>query len=848
LLSLGGGYPTDYYLPSEEVAADFAKFLMGAFGPVTDAWTAKKGPRPFGDAVIDGFDLDLEATVDAVPNKDDIFSNYGYFVNQLKSIQDSLLITAAPQCEVPDPRLADAIIKAPFDMIFTQFYNTDACSARLGYQELSTKGTGFTFGKWADWLKANSKNPDVKLYLGLPAGEAGAPSYPAHYLKPKEANDLVKKWKKDYSSIFGGIMLWEAQVNKKNVDNCKTYSSWMKLVLDGSFTNKYKTCVSSSSSSIKPSSTKASSTIVSSTKASSTIASSTKASSTLASSTKASPSLASSTVASTTSAAVSPTATIKTPDGTCGDKGTGVAYSCQGYNFGNCCSEYGYCGGEQSAPAERAAYCGTGCNPLYGECDGKSSSSASASSSVHVSSSASASSSVHVSSSASASSSVVASSSSASVYSASTPAASSSSLSSVASSSVHASSSAPASSSVHGSSTSSTASIYSATIPASSSVYSASSSSVPYPSGNATYGAYPTGTASVVYPQGTTKQVYPHSSSNLVYPSASSSVYYPVLNTSCTTSTMSSSSVPVHAASSTPCTTSNVAASSSAPIYYGAASSSAPVYYGAASSSAPVYGAASSSGKAYDSYPASSSAKAYGAAYPPSVTSKPTNDYPSYPVKVITTTYVDSCETGVTTKTETITKTVCPKCTEDSITSVYVCNNCGPSVVTYTITKPNTPATDVPSVPTAPAKPSSPSYGGEQPHQPAKPSTPSYGGEKPKEPVKPSTPSYGGDKPVNTPTYDIPKKHEVPAGSTTVAIVYVTPVPVAPSVVYTPVAYPSVPAKNGTSGYPVKPSGTGSVPTKPTSYVPPAQFTGAASHVGVGMTGLLAVVAGLLVL
>jgi hypothetical protein len=38
------------------------------------------------------------------------------------------------------------------------------------------------------------------------------------------------------------------------------------------------------------------------------------------------------------------------------------------------------------------------------------------------------------------------------------------------------------------------------------------------------------------------------------------------------------------------------------------------------------------------------------------------------------------------------------------------------------------------------------------------------------------------------------------------------------------------------------------MPSKPSGYAPPPQFTGAASRAGVGMAGLLAVVAGLLVL
>jgi chitinase len=218
----------------------------------------------------------------------------------------------------------------------------------------------------------------------------------------------------------------------------------------------------------------------------------------------------------------------------------------------------------------------------------------------------------------------------------------------------------------------------------------------------------------------------------------------------------------------------------------------------------------------------------------------PGNNYPVYPASstktVITTTYVDSCETGVTTKTEIITKTVCHKCQDDSVTSVYVCNNCGPSVVTYTITKPATPATNVPSVPTYPAGPSVPSHGAVKPQEPAKPSTPSHD-------------SY-------PPTYNVPKKQEAPASSTTVEIVYImkTPVPVLPSVEHKAVPYPTAPVHGTGAAYPVKPSGTAAapsgtgVPSKPSTYAPPVQFTGAASRAGVGMAGFLAVVAGLLVL
>ncbi|KAF2743414.1 carbohydrate-binding module family 18 protein, partial [Sporormia fimetaria CBS 119925] len=46
-------------------------------------------------------------------------------------------------------------------------------------------------------------------------------------------------------------------------------------------------------------------------------------------------------------------------DGTCG--GT-QGYTCLGSAFGNCCSQWGWCGSS-------TGHCGTGCNPAFGSCD-----------------------------------------------------------------------------------------------------------------------------------------------------------------------------------------------------------------------------------------------------------------------------------------------------------------------------------------------------------------------------------------------------------------------------------------------------------------------------------------------
>lgn len=64
---------------------------------------------------------------------------------------------------------------------------------------------------------------------------------------------------------------------------------------------------------------------------------------------------------STTTTAAPPSSTVST-DGSCG--GTN-GYTCQGSSFGNCCSQYGWCGSD-------AAHCGTGCQSSFGTCGGTS--------------------------------------------------------------------------------------------------------------------------------------------------------------------------------------------------------------------------------------------------------------------------------------------------------------------------------------------------------------------------------------------------------------------------------------------------------------------------------------------
>lgn len=159
-------------MESADSAVAFADFLWGAFGPVTTAWTTAGKPRPFGNAVVDGFDFDIESYIDPAP-ADAPNYQWQYYSNMINHFKNDLYpsggktyyISGAPQCVVPDAHMADAIANSPFDFIFVQFYNTPSCSSRAGINYIAgTSATDITFDAWTN---VASKNPNAKIYLGL---------------------------------------------------------------------------------------------------------------------------------------------------------------------------------------------------------------------------------------------------------------------------------------------------------------------------------------------------------------------------------------------------------------------------------------------------------------------------------------------------------------------------------------------------------------------------------------------------------------------------------------------------------------------------------------------------------
>ncbi|KAJ8072574.1 Chitinase 2 [Marasmius tenuissimus] len=184
-LSLGGATGAATFM-SDAQAQQFADTVWNIF------LGGSSSTRPFGNAVLDGIDLDIEGG-----------SSTGYvaFVNRIRShangASKKYYVTAAPQCPFPDAYLGPILNAASFDAVYVQFYN-NYCSV--------ASGGSFNFAQWDQWAKTQSPNKNVKIFIGAPASPTAAGS---GYVDASTLGRLAQQTKAQYSS-FGGVMLWDA--------------------------------------------------------------------------------------------------------------------------------------------------------------------------------------------------------------------------------------------------------------------------------------------------------------------------------------------------------------------------------------------------------------------------------------------------------------------------------------------------------------------------------------------------------------------------------------------------------------------------------------------------------------
>ncbi|KAI5118098.1 hypothetical protein M0805_005205 [Coniferiporia weirii] len=184
-LSIGGADSSVGFV-NESQAEGFADTIWGMF------LGGNGEERPFGSAVLDGIDLDIEGGLPTY---------YSNFVDRLRTYTDAAkktyYITAAPQCPFPDANIGPAINSSRFDAVYVQFYN-NYCG--LNYPD------EFDFALWDEWARTQSPNPDVKIYIGAPGSATAAGQ---GYVNTTVLQQYALAAQKNYTT-FGGVMLWDA--------------------------------------------------------------------------------------------------------------------------------------------------------------------------------------------------------------------------------------------------------------------------------------------------------------------------------------------------------------------------------------------------------------------------------------------------------------------------------------------------------------------------------------------------------------------------------------------------------------------------------------------------------------
>ncbi|KAL3241111.1 chitinase RNJ42_03203 [Nakaseomyces bracarensis] len=219
LLSLGGASGS-YSLSDDQVATDFATNLWNTFGEGSDASIE----RPFDDAIIDGFDFDIE---------NNLATGYVTLVSNLRTLfqqgSKQYYISAAPQCPYPDASVGDLLANADVDFAFIQFYNN--------YCNVDSQ---FNWDTWKNFAENVSPNKNIKLYLGLPASATAAGSgYISDLSELKSVIESISSF-----SNFGGVSLWDASQATSNIINGVDYVSNVKSILNSVTANTQTTTTS----------------------------------------------------------------------------------------------------------------------------------------------------------------------------------------------------------------------------------------------------------------------------------------------------------------------------------------------------------------------------------------------------------------------------------------------------------------------------------------------------------------------------------------------------------------------------------------------------------------------------
>ncbi|KAI9347154.1 glycoside hydrolase superfamily, partial [Zopfochytrium polystomum] len=205
ILTIGGG-TADYGVPAGK-GGDLATRFYNVFFSANTGTGAV--PRPFGSAILDGIDLDLENQKGVQMQAD-----YLAFVQKLKNLRSNLLIFgwfiswAPPSPQCPDSEtltnnkdFGNLLSQFVFDYVNIQFYNNPSCNVNTGgfFRSFAQVWSGLNQPKLTVGVAAAKNDvvvtpPNDEYYQGVPQSAAVL----------KNAISQVKSLSK-----FAGLAFWD---------------------------------------------------------------------------------------------------------------------------------------------------------------------------------------------------------------------------------------------------------------------------------------------------------------------------------------------------------------------------------------------------------------------------------------------------------------------------------------------------------------------------------------------------------------------------------------------------------------------------------------------------------------
>ncbi|KAJ7052515.1 glycoside hydrolase [Mycena amicta] len=210
--------------------------------------------RPFGAAVLDGLDLDIEGGS---------ATGFSAFVTEIRALSAG----ATKNVPFPDACLGSVLNAVAFDAVYVQVSSSD----NKHDLKVLTSTQDWDFDSWDTWAKTVSPNKNVKIFIGAPASSSAG----AGYISAAALGQLAVSTRAQFSS-FGGIMLWDASQAYANGRFDKAVKSIITTAGGGGVTTtstSTRTSSTTSATSTKTTSTTSTKTTTSSTSTTTTVTS-----------------------------------------------------------------------------------------------------------------------------------------------------------------------------------------------------------------------------------------------------------------------------------------------------------------------------------------------------------------------------------------------------------------------------------------------------------------------------------------------------------------------------------------------------------------------------------------------